>query len=200
MGFEISDHQLTAIAEKNKVPGFMSLLDELEISDLDVRPIIASGKDPLTLIKETVKTLKAGKVLRIINSFEPTPLMFLLKKQGFESFADRTNEKRVDTYFYKQEAVIPVAQVSLPDGASGWNIVMERFKNAMQFLDVRSLEMPLPMLTILDALDKLTAGTALFVYHKRIPVYLLPELAERNFSYRIKEISTEEVHLLIFKN
>jgi len=74
-----------------------------------------------------------------------------------------------------------------------------KFKNNIQTIDVRSLEMPLPMLTILDALDKLPAENALYVYHKRIPVFLLPELSERKFDYRIKEISAGEVHLLIFR-
>jgi len=67
-------------------------------------------------------------------------------------------------------------------------------------VDVRQLEMPLPMHTILEALGTLPAEKALFVYHKRIPVFLLPELEERNLSYRIKEISETEVHLLIYKD
>jgi len=56
------------------------------------------------------------------------------------------------------------------------------------------------MLTILDALEKLPSESALFVYHKRIPVFLLPELKDRKFDYRIKEIRDNEVHLLIFKD
>ena len=60
--------------------------------------------------------------------------------------------------------------------------------------------MPLPMHTILEALETLPADKALFVYHKRIPVFLLPELEERKFSYRIKEISNAEVHLVIYKD
>ena len=56
------------------------------------------------------------------------------------------------------------------------------------------------MITILEALDLLTDGEALYVYHKRIPVFLLPELKERDFDYRIREISESEVHLLIFKS
>jgi hypothetical protein len=55
------------------------------------------------------------------------------------------------------------------------------------------------MLTILDVLEHLPQGKALYVHHKRIPVYLLPELAEKGFEYRIKEIKEGEVHLLIFK-
>ena len=59
--------------------------------------------------------------------------------------------------------------------------------------------MPLPMLTIIDKLESLNVDTALFVYHKRIPVFLLPELKEKKFNFLIKEIDNSEVHLLIFK-
>jgi hypothetical protein len=60
--------------------------------------------------------------------------------------------------------------------------------------------MPLPMHSILNALNNLSPNSALFVYHKRIPLFLLPELKEQNFSFLIKEISHTEVHLLIFKD
>jgi hypothetical protein len=60
--------------------------------------------------------------------------------------------------------------------------------------------MPLPMHTILEALETLPLGKALFVYHKRIPVFLLPELEQQGFNYRIQEISDAEVHLLIYKD
>jgi len=55
-------------------------------------------------------------------------------------------------------------------------------------------------MAILAALEKLPEDKALFVYHKRIPVFLLPELRERKFDYRIKETAPNEVHLLIFKD
>ena len=84
-------------------------------------------------------------------------------------------------------------------GSSGWDEIMNRYKEKLQMIDVRQMEMPLPMLTILEALEKLPSGNALFVYHKRIPVFLLPELRERKLDYRIKEISEGEVHLLIFR-
>jgi hypothetical protein len=56
------------------------------------------------------------------------------------------------------------------------------------------------MHTILEALETLPLGKALFVYHKRIPVFLLPELEQQGFNYRIQEISDAEVHLLIYKD
>ena len=37
----------------------------------------------------------------------------------------------------------------------------------MQIIDVKELEMPKPMLTILDSLDNLPSETALFVYHEK---------------------------------
>lgn len=161
--------------------------------------MISIGKDPLSVITESVKTLRAGEVLKIINSFEPVPLMKLLQKQGFESYAHKINDNLVETYFHKTGLKETIADSPVQQGAEGWEICYEKFENKIITIDVRNLEMPLPMITILEALDKLKEAEALFVYHKRIPVFLLPELAERKFDYRIKEISDGEVHLLIFK-
>lgn len=75
---------------------------------------------------------------------------------------------------------------------------MERFAGKLQEIDVRELEMPQPMITILESLDTLPEGYALFVHHKRMPVFLLPELDQRNFDYRSRQLSDNEVQLLIF--
>ncbi|MCC7051301.1 MAG: DUF2249 domain-containing protein, partial [Bacteroidia bacterium] len=80
-----------------------------------------------------------------------------------------------------------------------WDSLINKFLGKTKIIDVRELEMPQPMLTILENLDTLIVGNALYVYHKRIPVFLLPELKERGFEYRAKELSDSEVHLLIFK-
>lgn len=200
LGFEIDKSVAAAIDKKKPVPDFIPSLKPEQIVALDVRPVIASGKDPLQVILGKIKTLEANQALKIINTFEPTPLMSLLQKQGFESYADVIHDDLVETYFYKKTATGEQTQELNYDSSSkNWDQIVTRFKDMVQPIDVRSLEMPLPMLTILDALDKLPADTALYVYHKRIPVFLLPELAQRKFDYRIKEISDSEVHLLIFK-
>jgi uncharacterized protein (DUF2249 family) len=168
--------------------------------DLDVRPVIEIGKDPLNAILEKVKSLKAGDVLKIINSFEPTPLIHLLGKQDFESYTEHVNQELVYTYFYKKSGdPLPVKEIKYGD-SNDWDAILARFNENLETIDVRHLEMPLPMHRILDSLQNLGAGKALFVYHKRIPVFLLPELEEQKFSYRIKEISDGEVHLLIYKD
>ena len=199
LGFEIDTQTLPVAEEKKKVPGFITSLKKEQLVELDVRDVIASGKDPLNLITEKVKTIKTGQVLKIINSFEPVPLMLLLEKQGFEVYADVIHDNLVETYFYKQTKTGEPDFDVKSNATEGWDDTLQKFTGKLQTIDVRQLEMPLPMMTILEALENLPADNALFVYHKRIPVFLLPELAEKKFEYRIKEIGDGEVHLLIFK-
>lgn len=194
----------TALAEENDIPmttpDFLKNLSADQLTELDVRPVIASGKDPLQQILEKVKTLKAGAVLKIINSFKPAPLMQLLGRQGFESYATTVNDQLVYTYFYKTAEQPAQAATALHGDAADWNILLSRFENKLEYVDVRAMQMPLPMHTILEALNQLPPSKALFVHHKRIPVFLLPELQERKFSYRIKEIADGEVQLLIYQD
>lgn len=201
LGFEIAAAVVEKEEEKKPLPEFITSLKKEQIADLDVRPIMEAGEDPLSVIVKKVKTLLPGQVLKIINSFEPTPLILLLEKQGFLSYVDTIAPDWVETYFYKKEGSGSVdIEDKAPAGSSeGWDAIMRQFENRMQTVDVRHLEMPGPMMTILEALETLPENSALFVYHKRIPVFLLPELAERKFEYRIKEIGEGDVHLLIFR-
>ena len=188
LGFEI-DQAAVVMKKENEnkpVPGFVNIGADKMI-ELDVRSVIESGKDPLDIIVKKVKTLETGSVLKIINSFEPTPLMHLLGKQGFESYAETISDDLVNTYFYKKSGINVLAENKETDHSKGWDEILNRFKGKLETIDVRALEMPLPMHTILEALETLSMDKALFVYHKRIPVFLLPELEEQQFSYRIKE-------------
>jgi uncharacterized protein (DUF2249 family) len=198
LGFTI-DADTPAIVEEELqgVPDFLQTLNDELLVVLDVRPVIASGEDPLSLILQKIRTLQSGQVLKIVNTFEPTPLMLLLKKQGFDSYAAHVGDNLVETWFYKVGDA-PKTDTQVKTG--NWEEVLLRFKDNLQTVDVRGLQMPLPMHTILEHLDSLPEEKALFVCHKRIPVFLLPELAQRKFDYRAKEVTTDEVHLLIFRN
>lgn len=182
----------------SKMPEFLTNISPDNIIELDVREILESGKDPFNLILENIKRLKLKQILKLINSFEPVPLIQLLEKQGYKTYSEIINTDLVFTYFFNDEQVL-TSGYEHRSSDEDWNGVLGRFKEASVTIDVRALEMPLPMLTILDALENLPDGKALYVYHKRIPVFLLPELQERNFEYRIKEIGDSEVHLLIYK-
>lgn len=198
LGFEI-DKDTKVKEEVKTIPQFMRETRSEQIIELDVRPNIASGNDPLNLIMNKLKTVQPGQVLKIINSFEPTPLIHLLEKKGYQSYVEQVGEKHIATYFYKKKNEIDTSTLPV-NSSNDWDELMSRFETSMQVIDVRELEMPKPMHTILEALEQLPQGDALFVYHKRIPVYLLQELSDRGFDYRIKELSEGQVHLLIFRN
>ena len=87
----------TSLQAKDSEPDWMSVNDMV---DLDVRPSLAKGVDPFGLIMQTVAQLN-GKILHIINSFEPAPLYSVLGKQGFEHYSKQENGIW-HIYFYKK--------------------------------------------------------------------------------------------------
>lgn len=216
LGFIVDKEKGAGPAIGNDQPPGPSLLQHLapgQLLELDVRPLITAGNDPLNTILEKVRALQPGMVLKIVNSFTPLPLIALLSKKGFRSWSDEIEDDVVNTYFLLDEAagaeslrgmpgVVPgvSAAPAAPSTPADWTATMARFTGNLVTLDVRELQMPLPMMAILETLDDLPPGNALFVHHKRIPVFLLPELAERGFAYRICETGDGEVQLLIFQH
>lgn len=203
LGFEI-DKNINSPEQDGQPTGnlndFLSGIQPDQITELDVRPFIQSGIDPLNIILRKIKSLEKEQVLKIVNSFEPIPLMQLLARQGFVSCSKQVDEGQVETYFYRKSITEETETEPEPARDGDWEELLARFQNDLRTVDVRHLEMPLPMHTILEALDSLPADKALFVHHKRIPVFLLPELRERGLQYRIREISDTEVQLLIFND
>ncbi len=201
LGFEVDAEIAFAETEQKDVPAFVAQITKEQIVDFDVRELLTSGQDPLKLILEKIKTIKAEQALKIINTFEPVPLVKMLEKKGFIIYIDKVDDDLIETYFYRPADAEEVAeQENESSEGGGWGQLNTRFKDKMVKVDVREMEMPKPMHTILGELENLPKGSALFVYHKRIPVFLLPELADQGFEYRIQEINDGEVHLLIYKD
>lgn len=197
LGFSAEDSTSPSIPVPQDIPAFAQQLGRLRIHDLDVRPIIDAGGDPLKQILDRVAEVPAGEVLKIINHFEPTPLVQLLQKKGWQAYVDATNSQQVDTYFLKPQDTPPEAAAPV-SSTSDWHAVLQRFEGNFDTIDVREMPAPWPMHSILNAMECLPEGRALYVYHKRIPVFLLPELAARDFAFRVREVGPDEVHLLIF--
>jgi len=189
------DLQTTGIAGGDQL---LQSLQSAAAIELDVRPMLAEGQDPLKLIIAQASLLEPQQVLRIINSFEPVPLISLMKSKGFGAMTAQQGPALYTTYFFREQ--LPSMDKPESDhGRLSWNDMMEKFRYNRKELDVRMLSMPTPMHAILDALKELAPGTALFVHHHRVPIFLLTELRAQGYQCLVQE-APGDIQLLIFKD
>lgn len=196
VGFEIDE------SVKSK-PKEETLKDQVVKKDnmisFDVRPIIDGGQDPFKEIMEKIKDIQQNETLEIINSFEPIPLINILISKGFECETER-KEGVVYTYFKKieenkDELISEVKGETDPD----FDTTYKNYVGKMEHVDVRHLEMPEPMTTILAKLEQLQDDYCLLVDHKKVPQFLLPELENRNYKILYNRKTEHHIQLLIFK-
>lgn len=186
-------------------PAFMLSIDKYQRTILDVREDLASGQDPLKKIMAAVKQLPKGNVLEIINTFEPTPLVNMLNKKGYESYVETKKENEVHAFFKLKEGADEKADAlenELPDlcDEKDFSEKLKSFGDKVVPVDVSEMEMPMPMVTILEALSSLPENHILSVTHKRIPIFLFNELKERKAEYLVYKAGETDVRLLIWKN
>ena len=103
LGFEIDNNSTDLInnsdKEINKNIDNMFDLENDKITVLDVRKGLAKGIDPFGEIMATIKDFSDGEVLKIVNTFEPVPIINVLKQKGFTSKVEHISEKEIHTYF-----------------------------------------------------------------------------------------------------
>jgi uncharacterized protein (DUF2249 family) len=179
-------------------PAFMANLNKSDTIVLDVRDTIAKGDDPFLQIMDAVNKLTPEQVLCIVNTFEPIPLIAIVRPKGFEYYTETLGPSLVKTYFKRQNAgeKVGVAEIQAEEN---FEDVLARYSGKLQYIDVRHLEMPQPMVAILGTLETLPEGDALYVQHRKVPQYLLPQLTERGFQVTIKEVGPSEVYLLLYR-
>jgi uncharacterized protein (DUF2249 family) len=176
-------------------------VDADKITLLDVRPTINAGNDPFGEIMGALKNLKEDEILEIINVFEPTPLIQIMEEKGYESWTKRNSKDEYHTFFRKNTTDSHkdiVADMPITEGSFEEKLLS--YGENLKEIDVRHLEMPEPMVTILKELDSLPENYVLLVHHKKTPQFLLPELKSRNFTWMHKDIEPGKTDLLIFKN
>ncbi len=176
-------------------------MNKTNIITLDVRPVLAGGVDPFDEIMKALKEMDDSQTLLIINTFEPIPILNILKKRGYAFETERPETGIVHTYLHKTDAGPASGKVMkiTDDKADDFDMVENRFSGKLREVDVRNLEMPMPMVTVLEELEKLSEGEALYVHHKRLPQYLLPELENRNFKLVQKPVDENNLKLIIYK-
>lgn len=186
-------------------PQWLLHTDKSAIVMYDVRPLIESGTDPLKEILNKFKDVQPGGILCIINSFIPTPLIRLLEQGKAESsYVKAVSTTVFHTYFLKRkkEAAAKKAAVNniIVDDADSFDAVHKRFaKEHIREVDVCHLEMPQPMQVILQELDVLPENDMLYIHHKRVPVYLIEELAGKNYEIHSHTVDDKNVKVIIFR-
>jgi len=230
IGFEVDF--TSAIQSEKKINKLPPDFSNREIITLDVRPIIAEGKDPFPYIDKTAIQIKPEQILLIINNFEPIPLINHLIKNNFVHWVKEDNNGNYLTYFKLNckknnfwqrlfgKKTIPCrfhnTEKNTQTNSSSkekyikneeevgkeknFEKIKNQFDGNIKEIDVRHLDMPLPMKTILENLEVLPQGQALYVHHKRVPQFLLPELKKRNYHYTYKTINPDYTILIIYKN
>lgn len=201
LGFQVeeADSENRNIEEDLDLNQVQQLPEEAFV-ELDVRPVIEAGRDPFPDIMETEKQVKAGQCLVIINSFKPLPLMEFFQKKGYACCCKQAGTDLFKAYFLKRredEAQEYQNDPSVNEQANAFDQLLTRFEGNMEEVDVRFLEMPQPMMTILECLENLPRDKALYVYHKQVPHFLLPKLDDQGFRYAMKTIDEHNVKMLI---
>ncbi|PRY53089.1 uncharacterized protein DUF1858 [Arcticibacter pallidicorallinus] len=170
--------------------------------ELDVRPILAQKEDPIKLILQTIHSLSDEHTLKLIAPFEPIPLIHMLSGKGY-AHSVQQEEGSFITYFWKdpnaaKSQATPSDTQTKPRGADFESLAL-KYKDRLRTIDVRNLEMPQPMIMILENLQQMPDDEALFVYHKKLPVYLLPHLQERGYEHSTQPTEDGKMNLIIYK-
>lgn len=160
----------------NAKPEILENITPDKILQLDVRPIIDSGKDPFLEIMSAIKQLKDDNVFHLINSFEPVPLYSVLGNKGYKHWTEK-GENVFNVYFFKNDKSLDIPEKNEKAKESTEN----NFEKMIE-LDVRELVPPEPMIMILENLSKIDDNTVMVVHHHREPLMLYPKLEERGYT------------------
>jgi len=168
---------------------------------LDVRADLAGGTDPFKKIMQCVNSMSPGQTLCLVNSFVPLPLIKILEKKSFSCEVEQITTEKVHTFFKKMNGAALVAQPAegIAVDNTAFEKLLQQFEGHTEEIDVRLLEMPLPMVTILESLATLAPHQLLKVEHRKVPLLLLPELQLRGYKYVQRSIGEHHVQILIYK-
>ncbi len=203
IGFEVESDcgcETASPKDKYRLEEKQITMKKEKVIEMDVRPILAGGVDPFDAIMAKLKTMADDETLMIINTFEPIPLLNLLKKKGYKYETVRPENGVVHTYLEKAEGETEQKSTKTESfDEADFEQMEKRFEGKMTEIDVRDLEMPMPMVTILEAIEKIEPGHALYVHHKKLPQYLIPEMEDRGYKWVSNEIDDSNIKLIIFK-
>lgn len=173
-------------------PAALARLGEDRLVELDVREELRAGREPFSLIMAAVRDVRADEALVLRATFEPAPLYAVLGRQDFSHWTERLADDDWRVTFYRASAEADEND-AVEDGVVEDGIV----DDDVVVLDVRDLEPPEPMVRTLEALETLPQSKTLLQINVRVPMFLLPILEERGFTYQINEQQAGVVRIFI---
>jgi hypothetical protein len=162
---------------------------------LDVRPLLENGEDPLLHVINLSMTVPPDGFLLLEAPFNPTPLRGVLAGQGFSSWASKAADGHWRIAFRRDGLGTKGddtggEQCPGPKGEAQTWIEGEEIH-----MDVRGLQPPLPMLSILRMCKTVGRDKVIIVHHERDPIYLIPELAELGWTFQYLDGEPGEVRI-----
>ena len=161
---------------------------------LDVRPMLAAGREPFGAIIEAVDALAPGQPLVLRSPFDPVPLHRVLAGRGFWRESRRLADDDWETVYHPEDdrgdadvsrGAPPAAAGAGTTGAATATTTATAPAPAIT-LDVRGLLPPEPLERTLAALERLGPGQRLLQINERVPAFLLPLLDERGYVYALE--------------
>lgn len=99
-GCSHSDDLQTIVGTKENRPEILKSASPVKIMELDVRPVVANGFKPCGIINDTIEQLTDGRILHIINSFQPGSLYHRMEQRGYNHWTEQEgNDWHI--WFYK---------------------------------------------------------------------------------------------------
>lgn len=191
-GFEVEPVPIKPVVRKKAdAPAWVERTKVAE--KLDVRPLIARGEEPFSMISGAAKRIPVGEALSLRSPFDPVPLREVLGKQGFEAYTSGAGEDWITIFRRVRELGEKSAPAPAPVAMNGAPATAEIS------IDVSELVPPEPMMKILGALEELPDGGQLTVHHVRRPMHLYPRLDEMGYAHITKELAPDKVELVITK-
>jgi hypothetical protein len=156
---------------------------------LDVRPLLAAGRDPFFAIRDVADRIGPGDAFVLETPFDPAPLRRVLADAGFASHSRCLADGHWRVVFRRRGEGRPVPVDAMVEDARLW-----READGLH-IDVRGLEPPRPLVAILRLIDQGRADSALTAHLDRDPVYLYPELADRGWRWSLVPANGEGIRL-----
>lgn len=153
----------------DEFPLALQVVDPTTIIEADVREDLRAGREPFERIMAARAEVPTGGALVVRATFEPAPLYRVFGKQGLVHHTEELAADDWRIWFYTD---IPV-------------------------LDVRDMDPPEPLSHTLAAIESLPEGGTFVQVNVRVPQFLLPKLTEQGFTYEIRELAPDRVHLVI---